>query len=211
MFNRGRAPGELPAGVAASPATSIGWPRRGRRSPAGSPRSCSTTSSSTSATGAMVDVFRGVARRLVMVSSCDVYRAYGRLTGSEPGADIRCRSTRTLRCARCPTPTARATPTPATGCTITTRSRPSAPCSAPGTSRHGPAPADGARPERLPAPALRLCPADGRRRPAIVAPGRLRRWRSAYATSTTSPRHRPGGDRRARRGAGVQRRRAGRL
>ncbi|MEZ4655112.1 MAG: NAD-dependent dehydratase, partial [Candidatus Eisenbacteria bacterium] len=30
--------------------------------------------------------FRGVARRLVMVSSCDVYRAYGRLIGTEPGA-----------------------------------------------------------------------------------------------------------------------------
>ncbi len=32
-----------------------------------------------------VDALRGIARRLVMVSSIDVYRAYGRLLGSEPG------------------------------------------------------------------------------------------------------------------------------
>lgn len=33
----------------------------------------------------LVDVFRGVAGRLVAVSSADVYRAYGRLQGTEPG------------------------------------------------------------------------------------------------------------------------------
>src|SRR5262245_35935668 len=33
----------------------------------------------------VVDVFAGVARRLVVVSSADVYRAYGRLVGTEPG------------------------------------------------------------------------------------------------------------------------------
>lgn len=32
-----------------------------------------------------VEVFRGVAARWVLVSSCDVYRAYGRITGKEPG------------------------------------------------------------------------------------------------------------------------------
>ncbi|MEZ4651583.1 MAG: NAD-dependent epimerase/dehydratase family protein [Candidatus Eisenbacteria bacterium] len=32
------------------------------------------------------DAFRGIASRWVMLSSCDVYRAYGRLTGTEPGA-----------------------------------------------------------------------------------------------------------------------------
>jgi nucleoside-diphosphate-sugar epimerase len=32
-----------------------------------------------------VDTFRGLARRVVVVSSQDVYRAYGRLTGHEPG------------------------------------------------------------------------------------------------------------------------------
>jgi len=32
-----------------------------------------------------VDVLRGIAGRIVMTSSCDVYRAYGRLTGKEPG------------------------------------------------------------------------------------------------------------------------------
>ena len=31
------------------------------------------------------DAFRGIASRWVMLSSCDVYRAYGRLTGTEPG------------------------------------------------------------------------------------------------------------------------------
>lgn len=36
-------------------------------------------------TQAAVDAFSGRARRLVLVSSCDVYRAYGRLTRSEPG------------------------------------------------------------------------------------------------------------------------------
>lgn len=33
----------------------------------------------------VVDTFRGLARRVVVVSSQDVYRAYGRLTGHEPG------------------------------------------------------------------------------------------------------------------------------
>jgi nucleoside-diphosphate-sugar epimerase len=33
----------------------------------------------------VVDLFRGLARRLVAISSCDVYRAYGRLIGTEPG------------------------------------------------------------------------------------------------------------------------------
>lgn len=33
----------------------------------------------------VLDLFRGHAGRLVAVSSCDVYRAYGRLHGSEPG------------------------------------------------------------------------------------------------------------------------------
>jgi nucleoside-diphosphate-sugar epimerase len=34
---------------------------------------------------AVADTVRGIARRLVVVSSMDVYRAYGRLHGSEPG------------------------------------------------------------------------------------------------------------------------------
>ncbi|MCZ7647736.1 MAG: NAD-dependent epimerase/dehydratase family protein [Planctomycetota bacterium] len=34
---------------------------------------------------ALVDSFRGIARRLVVIGSCDVYRAYGRLLGTEPG------------------------------------------------------------------------------------------------------------------------------
>ncbi len=33
----------------------------------------------------MVEAFRGVARRVVAISSQDVYLAYGRLTGLEPG------------------------------------------------------------------------------------------------------------------------------
>src|SRR5215208_5623776 len=36
-------------------------------------------------TRAAMDCFRGVARRIVAISSGDVYRAYGRLLGSEPG------------------------------------------------------------------------------------------------------------------------------
>src|SRR5690606_32464382 len=32
-----------------------------------------------------LEAIRGIAPRFVMVSSCDVYRAYGRLTGTEPG------------------------------------------------------------------------------------------------------------------------------
>ena len=35
---------------------------------------------------AALDMFRGTAERLVLVSSMDVYRAYGRLGGTEPGA-----------------------------------------------------------------------------------------------------------------------------
>jgi nucleoside-diphosphate-sugar epimerase len=35
--------------------------------------------------GELVDVFRGAARRVVAISSCDVYRACGVLHGSEPG------------------------------------------------------------------------------------------------------------------------------
>jgi nucleoside-diphosphate-sugar epimerase len=34
---------------------------------------------------ALMDVFRGVAKRLVVLSSIDVYRSYGRLLGTEPG------------------------------------------------------------------------------------------------------------------------------
>src|SRR6266851_2950595 len=37
-------------------------------------------------TRAAVDVFRGIAQRLVCISSGDVYRAYGRFTGIEPGS-----------------------------------------------------------------------------------------------------------------------------
>jgi nucleoside-diphosphate-sugar epimerase len=33
----------------------------------------------------LVDTFRGLARRIVLISSGDVYRAYGRLLGTEPG------------------------------------------------------------------------------------------------------------------------------
>lgn len=35
---------------------------------------------------AAVSAFEGRASRFVMISSCDVYRAYGRLIKSEPGA-----------------------------------------------------------------------------------------------------------------------------
>ncbi|MFN7975871.1 MAG: NAD-dependent epimerase/dehydratase family protein [Acidobacteriota bacterium] len=35
-----------------------------------------------------VDVLRGVAGRLVMTSSCDVYQAYGRISGREPGPPV---------------------------------------------------------------------------------------------------------------------------
>ena len=34
---------------------------------------------------ALMDVFRGIARRVVAISSQDVYRAYGRLINIEPG------------------------------------------------------------------------------------------------------------------------------
>lgn len=34
----------------------------------------------------LVDAFQGLARRLVVISSADVYRAYGRFLGTEPGA-----------------------------------------------------------------------------------------------------------------------------
>ena len=37
---------------------------------------------------ATADAVRGIAKRLVVVSSMDVYRAYGRLHGSEPGAAL---------------------------------------------------------------------------------------------------------------------------
>lgn len=36
----------------------------------------------------VVDAIRGIARRLVVVSSMDVYRAYGRLHGTEPGPPL---------------------------------------------------------------------------------------------------------------------------
>ncbi|MBY6240891.1 NAD-dependent epimerase/dehydratase family protein [Methylosinus sp. Sm6] len=35
---------------------------------------------------AAVETFSGRTRRLIVISSCDVYRAYGRLTGIEPGS-----------------------------------------------------------------------------------------------------------------------------
>lgn len=37
---------------------------------------------------AVVDAVRGIARRIVVVSSMDVYRAYGRLHGTEPGPPL---------------------------------------------------------------------------------------------------------------------------
>ncbi len=37
---------------------------------------------------AVADAVRGIARRLVVVSSMDVYRAYGRLNGTEPGPPL---------------------------------------------------------------------------------------------------------------------------
>jgi len=36
---------------------------------------------------AAVEVFSGIAERMVMLSSCDVYRAFGRLLGTEPDSD----------------------------------------------------------------------------------------------------------------------------
>lgn len=33
----------------------------------------------------LVEAFKGITDRIVMISSCDVYRAYGRLLGTEPG------------------------------------------------------------------------------------------------------------------------------
>jgi nucleoside-diphosphate-sugar epimerase len=33
----------------------------------------------------LVDTFKGLARRVIAISSCDVYRAYGRMIGLEPG------------------------------------------------------------------------------------------------------------------------------
>lgn len=33
----------------------------------------------------LVEVFKGITNRIIMISSCDVYRAYGRLLGTEPG------------------------------------------------------------------------------------------------------------------------------
>ena len=49
---------------------------------------------------AVVDAFRGRSRRLVAVSSGDVYRAYGRFTGLEPGPTEAGCSVRRLRCGR---------------------------------------------------------------------------------------------------------------
>src|SRR5436305_10721737 len=37
---------------------------------------------------AVADAVRGIARRLVVISSMDVYRAYGRLHGTEPGPPL---------------------------------------------------------------------------------------------------------------------------
>jgi nucleoside-diphosphate-sugar epimerase len=34
---------------------------------------------------ALVDAFKGITDRIILISSCDVYRAYGRLLGTEPG------------------------------------------------------------------------------------------------------------------------------
>ena len=35
-----------------------------------------------------MDVFKGIAGKVVAISSCDVYQAYGRLHGSEPGDPV---------------------------------------------------------------------------------------------------------------------------
>src|SRR5262245_50887301 len=36
-------------------------------------------------TGAVIEALQGRTPRLILVSSCDVYRAYGRINGTEPG------------------------------------------------------------------------------------------------------------------------------
>ena len=62
-----------------------------------------------------VKTFRGLAGRAVVISSGDVYRAYGRLTGLEPGPPGPIPSPRMPLCANPATRTGKWRPSPATG------------------------------------------------------------------------------------------------
>ena len=76
----------------------------------------------------LVDTFRGLARRSVVISSADVYRAYGRFIGLESGPLSRHRSVKTPRCGRPYSPIVNRPRDRTTLTTATTRSRLSGSC-----------------------------------------------------------------------------------
>ncbi len=92
VFHRGRTPGDLPAGIRHihCPEGTFG-DRSYFQAYADELRAvapdvvvdmiCVTEADART----VVELFRGVARRLIVISSQDVYRAYGRLLGKEPG------------------------------------------------------------------------------------------------------------------------------
>ena len=154
-----------------SAAIAIGSPSRAARCIASRPTSCSTTWSTTSATRRPLSrCSAGMAERLVLVSSMDVYRAYGRLNGTEPGplepmpqdedrAPARAPATRTASTPRT-RPILRWTydKIPAEKAVLGDEDLPG----------HGAPPAHGARTRRLPAPPL---------------PGSCGRWSTAVPAS----------------------------
>lgn len=87
VFNRGETPGELPAGV-----DRIRGDRREFAEHAGALRRAAPDvvldmfAMTEADARALIEMFAGAAARVVVVSSADVYRAFGRLTGFEPGS-----------------------------------------------------------------------------------------------------------------------------
>jgi len=87
VFHRGRSPAKLPAGAheIIGDRSELGWKRADFLRVRPDVVIDCILSSGTQAKGAM-DVFRGATRRIVVLSSQDVYRAYGILLGLEIGA-----------------------------------------------------------------------------------------------------------------------------
>lgn len=89
LFNRGRAPGEPPAGTESITGDRMQLGDHRAAFEALAPEVVLDMVAVRDTHGEqLVDVFGGIARRVVLVSSCDVYRAYGLLIGTDTGEPV---------------------------------------------------------------------------------------------------------------------------
>jgi len=89
VFNRGRTPGVLPAGVRRIVGDRAALESFREECRSAAPEVVVDMVPLREADArAVLETFRGIAHRLVVISSQDVYRAYGRLIGTEPGEPL---------------------------------------------------------------------------------------------------------------------------